>query len=76
MNSQSQIVGKIQAENGIIYPIDQVIIHTVPQVLIVMDNDINGALTTFEKAIVVAGLTSVLDDRNLLFILLVIWIYI
>lgn len=72
MNSQSQIVGKIEAENGIIYPIDTVIIHTVPQVLIVMDNDINGALTIFEKAIVVAGLTSMLDDRNILFLLLVV----
>ena len=67
MNNRSQIIGKIEAVNGIIYVINNPIIHNVPEVLIVMDNDINGALTTFEKAIVVAGLTDFLEDGNYFF---------
>lgn len=67
MNSQSQIIGKIEAENGIIYPINNVIILNIVEVLVDMDSIIKGrALTTFEKAIVVTELTSMLEDRNIL----------
>ena len=65
-NGKAQIIGKIEAENGIIYAINRLIIQDFSRVLKVIDNgDLVGiVMTTFEKAIEIAGLTSWIEDRN------------
>jgi len=60
------ILGKIPARNGIIYVIDKVLmIGSIPQVLNRLDgNGVAGIFTTFEKAIEITGLGSVLANRK------------
>ena len=66
VNKIAQIIGKIEAGNGIIYPIDALLIKSIPDVLKLFDygNFANGTFTVFEKAIVISGLTAMLEDRK------------
>lgn len=66
MNDYAMILGKIPARNGIIYVIDKVLmIGSIPQVLDRLDaNGVAGTFTTFEKAIDIAGLGSLLTNRK------------
>lgn len=67
VNKISQIIGKIEAGNGIIYPIDALLIKPIQHVLATFDylNIANGTFTVFEKAIDISGLTAALENRKL-----------
>lgn len=64
--NNAKIIGRIEAENGIIYVVEKFIIITLPQILrrLGSRNAANGTLTVFGKAVRVAGLTEQLIDRK------------
>lgn len=66
VNKIARIIGKIEAGNGIIYPIDALLIKPIPDVLKLFDygNFAKGTFTVFEKAVNVSGLTTMLEDRK------------
>ena len=65
-NGKAEILGKIEAENGIIYPINRLVVQDISRVLRIIDHDdlVGVVLTTFEKALEIAGLYPLLEDRN------------
>jgi len=61
-----KFIGNIEAEKLMIYSINRFVVEDFFSVLKIIDNhDLDGILlTTFEKAIEVAGLTSMIEDFN------------